>query len=162
MINKQKLWFLTLFCIILVLSAYYVAIPASSFSNLLPEKETESSTVNTTIEDSLMVLRVTDEEETLNEINELEKSLLDTTVSAEDKNNAYEKLQILNTNKGKENALESLILKEYNIKSFIKIKDDNISVTISSKDNSYEKANKIIRTIQNEFKEKKYITVKYQ
>lgn len=162
MINKQKLWFLTLFCIILVLSAYYVAIPASSFSNLLPEKETESSTVNTTIEDSLMALRVTDEEETLNEINELEKSLLDTTVSAEDKNNAYEKLQILNTNKGKENALESLILKEYNIKSFIKIKDDNISVTISSKDNSYEKANKIIRTIQNEFKEKKYITVKYQ
>ena len=76
-----------------------------------------------------------------------------------EKNNAYEKLKNINFNKGKENALETLILNTYNLKSFIKIKDDQINVVISSKDGSYKDANNIIRTIQNEFTEKKYITV---
>ena len=87
---------------------------------------------------------------------------LDKEKNAEEKNDAYERLQTINLNKGKEDALESLILKTYNLKSFIKIKDDQINVVISSKDNSYKSANDIIRTIQNEFTEKKYITVKYQ
>ena len=68
----------------------------------------------------------------------------------------------INLNKGKESAIESLILKTYNLKCFVKIKDDTVSITISAKDNSYESANNIIRTVQSEFDEKMYITVKYQ
>ena len=164
MINKQNLWFLTLFSIILVLSAYYVALPGENLSSLIDNKHSESDKVNTNISenDILATLRVENDETILSEMEDLQSTLLDAKASAEDKNNAYEKLLNINLNKGKESTLESLILKTYNLKSFIKIKDDKINVTISAKDNSYESANNIIRTIQKEFDEKMYITVKYQ
>ncbi|NLL01690.1 MAG: SpoIIIAH-like family protein [Mollicutes bacterium] len=164
MINKQNLWFLTLFSIILVLSVYYIALPGEKLSSFIAEKETQSDKVNTSISDSdvLASLRVEDDEQVLNDMTDLQKTLLDASVSAEEKNNAYEKLLSINLNKGKEASLESLILKTYNLKSFIKIKDDKISVIVSTKDISYEKANNIIRTIQKQFDEKMYITVKYQ
>jgi stage III sporulation protein AH len=165
MINKQKLWFLTLFTIILVLSVYYVAMPSKTLSNLLKndnEVTSTKSTVKVNEEDALAALRIESDEEVLKEMTDLQTTLLDNKTSAEDKNNAYEKLLAINLNKGKESSLESLILKTYNVKSFIKIKDDQINITISSKDGTYEKANNIIRTIQKEYSEKKYITVKYQ
>ena len=164
MINKQNLWFLTLFSIILVLSVYYIALPGEKLSSFIAEKETQSDKVNTSISDSdvLASLRVEDDEQVLNDMTDLQKTLLDASVSAEEKNNAYEKLLSINLNKGKEASLESLILKTNNLKSFIKIKDDKISVIVSTKDISYEKANNIIRTIQKQFDEKMYITVKYQ
>lgn len=165
MINKQKLWFLTLFSLIMILSVYYIALPDASLSKLLDNNETQSNKVDSaTIEegDSLATLRIEDDEKILSQISELQDTLLDKDKDVEEKNNAYEKLKIINSIKGKENQLEDLILKTYNLKSFIKIKDDNIEVTISSKNNSYKDANNIIRTIQKEFKEKKYITVKYQ
>jgi stage III sporulation protein AH len=164
MINKQKLWFLTLFSIILVLSIYYVAMPNESFNNIIKKEQTSSSKSKVSIneDDALAALRVEDDESVLAEIGKLQDTLQSAKSTTEEKNNAYEKMQSINLNKGKEDSLEELILKTYKLKSFIKINDDKISVTISSKDGSYEKANKIIRTIQKEFTEKKYITVKYQ
>lgn len=164
MINKQKMWFLTLFSLILVLAVYYIALPETSLSNLIePEKiSSDSSKVTIDESDSLATLRVEDDETVLAEMDELQKKLLDDSLNAEEKSNAYDKLVSINLNKGKENSLETLILNTYNLKSFIKIKDDQINITISSKDSSYKKANDIIRTIQKEYAEKKYITVKYQ
>lgn len=164
MINKQKLWFLTLFSIILILAVYYTVLPQESLTNLIKSEVTNSESVNIDIndEDVLATLRIADEEQVLNEMNELQETLLNENTNAEEKNNAYEKLKSINYNKGKENALETLILKTYNLKSFIKIKDDQINVIISTKEGSYKDANNIMRTIQNEFEEKKYITVKYQ
>ncbi len=164
MINKQKLWFLTLFSIILVLAVYYTILPENSLSKIIESenKTSNASSVEITPDDALATLRIADEEEVISQMNALQDTLLDEQTNAEDKNNAYEKLKSININKGKEDSLETLILKTYNLKSFIKIKDDQINVTISSKDSSYKNANDIIRTIQNEFKEKKYITVKYQ
>ncbi len=164
MINKQKLWFLTLFSIILVLAVYYTILPEDTLSKIIESenKTSDVSNVQITPEDALATLRIADEEETLSQMNELQSDLLSETTNAEDKNNAFEKLKSINLNKGKEDALETLILKTYNLKSFIKIKDDQINVTISAKDNSFKSANDIIRTIQGEFQDKKYITVKYQ
>lgn len=164
MINKQKLWFLTLFSLILVLSVYYIAMPEASLSSLIESEKTSSEKTETKIDDndSLATLRIEDDEAVLKEMNELESKLIDKNSNAEEKSNAYEKIQNINYNKGKEDALEKIILDTHNIKSFIKIKDDQISVTLSSKKSSYKEANNIIRTIQKEFKEKKYITVKYQ
>lgn len=164
MINKQKIWFLTLFSIILVLAVYYIALPEASLSSLIESNNSTSNMVSdkTNEDDILSALRVEDDEMVLSQMEELQKLLLDDKTNADEKNNAYEKLQSINLNKGKEDALEQLILKTYNLKSFIKIKDDQINVTVSSKKGSYKDANDIIRTIQNEFKEKKYITIKYQ
>lgn len=164
MINKQKLWFLTLFSIILVLSVYYIAMPSATLTSLIEPQKTTSEKSETKIDenDALATLRIEDDEATLKEMNELEEKLIDKTVSAEEKSNTYEKIQNINYIKGKEAALEKIVLDNHKIKSFIKIKDDQIIVTISSKKSSYKEANNIIRTIQKEFKEKKYITVKYQ
>lgn len=164
MINKQKIWFLTLFSIILVLSVYYMALPESSLSDLIEYKPSTSDKVSSTIDESdiLATLKIQDEEEMLSEISSLQDTLLDSTVSAENKNNAFEKLKNINLTKGKEDELEKLILNTYNLKSFIKIKDDQINVTVVAKENSYKTANNIMRTIQNEFEQKKYITVKYK
>lgn len=164
MINKQKLWFLTLFSIILVLSVYYIAMPSATLTSLIEPQKTTSEKSETKIDenDALATLRIEDDEATLKEMNELEEKLIDKTVSAEEKSNTYEKIQNINYIKGKETALEKIVLDNHKIKSFIKIKDDQIIVTISSKKSSYKEANNIIRTIQKEFKEKKYITVKYQ
>lgn len=164
MINKQKLWFLTLFSIIMVLSVYYIALPQKTLSTILNSENSKSELSKSTIkdEDVLATLRIEDDETVLKEMDELQNVLLNADIKADEKNNAYEKLLSINLNKGKEDALEDLILKTYNLKSFIKIKNDQINVTISAKDNSFESANNIIRTIQKEFSEKKYITVKYQ
>lgn len=164
MINKQKLWFLTLFSIILVLSVYYVSIPNENLSNLIKSNgvTSDKTTIKTNSEDNLAALRVSNDEEVLAEMTKLQETLLDTTASSEDKNNAYEKLLSINLTKGKEATLEELVLKEFKIKSFIKINGDKISITIPTKDGSYEKANQIMRLIQKEFDKKQYITVKYQ
>lgn|SRR5574344_1612928 len=164
MINKEKIWFLTLFSIILVLAVYYVAMPSKTLNSLVKKEEQTSNETKVSVneEDALAALKAEDDETVLKEMNELQSTLLDSKASTEEKNNAYEKLLAINLNKGKESELEELILKTYKLKSFIKIKDDQINVTISSKDGSYEKANNIIRTIQEKYTEKKYITVKYQ
>lgn len=164
MINKQKLWFLTLFSLILVLAAYYIAIPENSLSSLIESENTKSSATNINIEenDALATLRIADDEEVLSQMENLQSVLTDSKSNADEKSNAFEKLKNINLNKGKEDTLENKILNKFNLKSFIKIKDDQINVTISSKEKSYKNANDIIRTIQEEFKEKKYITVKYQ
>lgn len=164
MINKQKLWFLTLFSLILVLAAYYIAIPENSLSSLIESENTKSSATNINLEenDALATLRIADDEEVLSQMENLQSVLTDSKSNADEKSNAFEKLKNINLNKGKEDTLENKILNKFNLKSFIKIKDDQINVTISSKEKSYKNANDIIRTIQEEFKEKKYITVKYQ
>ena len=162
MINKQKLWFLTLFSIILVLSVYYVALDEDNLTKLIPSNTYTSESLNVKEEDTLSALRVENDDQDQKVIAELQDILLDQTVSVQEKNNAYEKLKGINSTKGKENKLESLILKTYNLKSFIKIKDDQISVIISSKNSNVTDANNIIRTIQKEFDKQMYITVKYQ
>ena len=162
MINKQKLWFLTLFSIILVLSVYYVALDEDNLTKLMPSNTSTSETLNVKEEDTLSALRVENDDQDQKVIAELQDILLDQTVSVQEKNNAYKKLKGINSTKGKENKLESLILKTYNLKSFIKIKDDQISVVISSKNSNVTDANNIIRTIQKEFDKQMYITVKYQ
>lgn len=162
MINKQKLWFLTLFSIILVLSVYYVAMDEDTLTKLMPSNDATSETINVKEEDTLSALRVEEDDQNQKVIAELQNILLDQTVSVEEKNNAYERLKGINSNKGLENKLESLILKTYNLKSFIKVKDDQINIIISSKNSNVTDANNIIRTIQKEFDTQKYITVKYQ
>ena len=162
MINKQKLWFLTLFSIILVLSVYYVAMDEATLTKLTVPNNSTSEVIKAEEEDSLSALRVQDDDEEQKTIAQLQDILLDQSVSAEDKSNAYDKLQAINKTKSKEEKLETLILKTYNLKSFIKIKDDQISVIISSKNSNVTDANNIIRTIQKEFDKQMYITVKYQ
>ena len=168
MINKKSLWFLTLFSLILVLSIYYITMPSellltTNTSNLLNE-EKEQEEVNVDIEESdlLVTLRVESDEEMTSEIEELQLILTNTQSSVDEKNKAYEKIKELNDVRGEEEKLETQIKETYKLDSFVKIKNNQIQVTINSSEHSNNLANNIMRTIQSNYNESKYITVKFQ
>ena len=78
MINKKKLWFLTLFSLILVLSVYYITMPSelllTNNSNYLKvETPSENIEETITVEESeiLTAMRVESDEELLKEIDSL-------------------------------------------------------------------------------------------
>ena len=99
MINKQSLWFLTLFSIIIVLAVYYVALPNNTLATI---SEIDSKdTISIEESDSLAALRVENDELTETTMNELQSILLDEKSTLEEKNTAYEKIKNINTNKGK-------------------------------------------------------------
>jgi len=89
MINKQSLWFLTLFSIILVLAVYYVSMPNVSLSKLtsttISEKQDEA-TISIEESDVLAALRVESDEAVLADVSELQSILLNETASTEEKN----------------------------------------------------------------------------
>ena len=161
--NKQNLWFITLFSIVLILSIYYISIP----NNLLEEYTSSSGDSNNTSEvvneSSILVsLRVQDDEETLNTINELNTILLDKNKSKEEKNTAYESLKIINETKGLEEQIETMLKDEFKYDSFVKISKDQINIVISSSEHNKDIANNIIKKVQSMYNTKKYITIKFQ
>ncbi|MEG0799296.1 MAG: SpoIIIAH-like family protein [Bacilli bacterium] len=161
--NKQTLWFITLFSLVLVLGVYYVTMPNELLKskNILEKANKEIST-NVNKSDMFVFLRVERDEAIAKEMNNLEGILTSTTSSAEEKNNAFEELKLLNLVKGKEEFIEEKILNKLKIKSFVEIKDDQIKVVVSSKEHNTTLANNIMRTVQEEYDEKMYITVKFQ
>lgn len=164
MINKQNLWYITLFTLIIVLAVYYIAMPDNSSLKEMENSVKEENKVVTTVSESteLVALRISADEEMLKNMESLQTILLDETKTANEKNDAYESLVALNSIKGKEEALEDILLKEFGYNSFIKINDDQISVIIENKEHSKEIANKVMRRIQEEYDTSKYITVKFQ
>lgn len=163
MINKQSLWFLTLFSLVLILGIYYVTMP----NDLLKTEETLEKvngevTVDVTESDMLVALRVERDEELSDSMKELQEILISIDSTNEEKNNAFEELKLLNLTKGQEQKIEEKILKEFNIKSFVEIKNDQIKIVINSKEHDASLANNIMRSIQGEYKEKMYITIKFE
>ena len=153
MINKQSVWFVTLFSLILVLSIYYVTMNDNSLASILENTNTTTTTslpVNSEIEESslLVSLRVEEDEAVLEEMENYQSVLLDTTTTTEEKNNAYNSLMALNQKKADEEKIEKTIKETYQLDSFAKVKDDTISITIASSEHSTTLANNIIRTVQ--------------
>ena len=93
---------------------------------------------------------------------ELKKIILDGSKSIEEKNSAYNKMKDLNITKGEEEKIENQILNTYKLKSFVRIKDGQIRVVLEGKEHNVELANNIIRTVQSNFDEQMYISVKFQ
>ncbi len=162
--NKQNLWFITLFSIILVLSIYYISMP----SNILEEYTSNTNNNNeTTVSEltpqtSLVALRVASDEELLNNINNLQNTITDKEKTVAEKNNAYEELMTLNENKGLEENIESKLKEKFEYDSFVKINKDQINIVISSSKHDKLIANNIIKEVQSMFDTKKYITIKFQ
>lgn len=167
MINKQNLWFLTLFSLILVLSVYYITMPNDLLTKAVTVEEDGSKQkekVKDTVEEvsSLTAMRVSLQEERQDVMDELQEQLTSDTVSSEEKNNAYERLKYLNSIQSKEEELEKKIKKEFKLDSFVKIDNTDVSVVCVSSKHDSKLANNIMRLIQSEYEEKMYITVKFQ
>lgn len=171
MINKQSLWFLTLFSLILVLSVYYITMPNELLltNNSYIDVEATSGTTNSdktnvTIEESelLVTMRVNLEDERSEQIADLRTTLTSEEKTAQEKNNAYEQIKYITNLNVQESALEETIKKEYGLDCFIKIDDDEVKVVAVKKDHDIKLANNIMKTIQNSFDNKMYITVQFE
>ncbi|MBE6151875.1 MAG: SpoIIIAH-like family protein [Firmicutes bacterium] len=169
MINKKSIWFLTLFSLILVLSVYYVTMPSelflsnnSDYTSKVEEENNPSSDVVDIQESSLLVaLRVESEEQMLNELEQLKGVINDVNTSIEDKNAAYDKMKSLNIIRGEEEQIEKQILEMYKLKSFVKINNSQIRIVIDSKQHDTTLANNIMRTVQSNYGNQMYISVKF-
>ncbi len=164
MVNKKNLWFLTLFSLILVLSIYYITMPDELLLTASTKKVIKDNTPEISVNDSdiLVSLRVDSDASMEKEIEELELILTNANTSVDEKNIAYDKIKKLNINRGEEEKLEKFIKEKFDLKSFVKIKDGNINITIKSTDKGNAEVNKIMRAIQETLDTKKYITIKFQ
>lgn len=173
MINKQNLWFLTLFSLILVLSVYYITMPNELLltNNNSYEKENDKKddkkteeTANIKVEESevLTAMRVNLEEERSAQKAELQALLTNNEKTTDEKNEAYEKLKQLNSITGQEETIESKIKEEHKLDSFVQIDSQQVSVVIVASEHDSELANKIMRTVQKEFTDKVYVSVKFE
>lgn len=162
MINKKNIWFLTLFSLILVLSVYYVTMPSELLLTSGLPLEEDSAKVSIEESEILTALRVEADEKLLEEIDALKLILNDSSASVDDKNEAFDKMKELNINKSKETELEKLVQEKLKIKTFIKMNKDQIKIIVDSKDHDVTLANSLMRLVQGEFDEKKYITVQFK
>lgn len=162
MINKQNLWFVTLFSLILILGIYYISIDDEVASVLKAEDNNKTNEVIEIDEsDILVALEVENDEEKQTLMEEYQDILLDNESTLEEKNVAYENMQKLNNSKAEEDKIKNLIKEKFSLNSFVKIRDNSISIVISSNEHNNEKANSIIRSVQELYEEEMYITVKY-
>lgn len=161
MINKQNLWFVTLFSLILVLGIYYVTMGDETLSVLAGENNI-SKEVSVKESDVIVALQVDRDEAVLKEMNEYQSILLDDTATIEEKNDAYNALQALSNSKTECEKIKKLITEKFKFDNFVKIDGDAVSITIAAKDHNKEIANNIIREVQNLYDKQKYITVKFE
>ena len=163
MISKQNLWFLTLFSLILILGVYYVTMPTDLLSRVENIVEDNTQKVVGVEEESMLVaMRVNLEEERQETITTLQKELTSDKLSTEEKNNIYEELKYLNEVQGTEEKLEKKIKKNLKLDCFVKQDNNNIEAVCVSNEHDEKKANDIMRLIQDNYKSKKKITIKFQ
>lgn len=163
MINKQSIWLLTLFSLILVLSVYYITMPSEFLEAASKETTKNEEKVIVTEENEIIsALKVENDEERSKKITELQTILTSDVATSEEKNNAYEELKVLNIMKGKEDEISTKIKDEYEVENFVKIKDDQVRVVIIKDSHDSKLANDIMNLVQKNFDSKMYISVKFQ
>lgn len=161
MINKQNLWFVTLFSMILVLGVYYVTLADESL-NIAKITENSSPVISISESDVLTALRVANDESNLELVSMYESILLDNDASLAEKNDAYDNLQNIQDNMSKTEEIQKIIKEKFSLDAFIKIASDQINITIDGNNHDTELANNIIREIQTKYDSQMYITVKFE
>lgn len=162
MINKQNLWFITLFSLILILGVYYISMPKDSLEVFKENNEAVMGSVDITESDVIVALKVEAEEDMIKQMENAREVLLNESSTASAKNEAYEALQELNTQKGKILEIEKKIKEKFGIDCCAKIDGNKINIVLSGEDKGNEFANNIIKEVQSLYENQMYITVKFQ
>ena len=81
-------------------------------------------------------------------MSELQDKITSSSSTSEEKNIAFEELQVLNLAKGKETYLEDKIKNNYKINSYVEINNDKIKITVSSTEHNKKIANDIMRSMR--------------
>ena len=162
--NKKNLWFLTLFSLVIVLSIYYVTMPAdllAASTNSKKNNSKEQITLETEEKDSIAALKIEDTSKTDDMLNELQEKLTDTKTTSEEKNKVYEQIKTINTNSGLEETLEKKIKEKFSCETFAKVEETSVKIVVDKCKNSKKLANNIMRLVQEEFDNKMYISVQF-
>jgi len=173
MVNKQGLWFLTLTSLALVLSVYYITMPNellltnnSSFLNEenVTNEVSSDSVSNILVEESKVItsMRVELEEERMLLMSELQDKLTNSNLTVDEKNEVYEDLRYISEISTIEETLERKIKDEFKLDSFVKIEDDIVDVVVSSKNHDRGLAVNIMKSLQEEFDDKMYISISFK
>ena len=162
MINKKNLWFLTLFSLVLVLSVYYITMPKELLLTNNGDITEDTTKVNIEEANIIETLRTEDNATTLESIDELKNVISSVDISVEEKSAAFDALKLLNQLSSKEELLEEKVKNTLGLDSFIKIDGDQIRVVVDSEEHNSTLANNIMRTIQESFDTKQYISIQFK
>jgi len=169
-INKQGLIFLTLTSLILVLSVYYVTMPnellLTTNSSYIKEENSNLEKVDNNkviIENTstLEAMKSIHSDERIKVIKELNNKLINKDLSVEEKNNIYEEIKVINKLETMEEDIMNIIKKEFDLDSFVKVKDDVIEITINSNKHDTNLVAKIMTSIENKYSNM-YISVSFK
>lgn len=165
MINKQGLLFLTLTSLILVLSIYYVTMPnellLTNNSAFVSNENKEDVKVSINNDNTIATMKTILNTEREEELTKLKNKLMDKNLGMDEKNNVYEEIQSMNKIKGMEEKIEKILKEEFNLESFIKVKNDVIEVTIKKEENDKNLTVKIMSRIEKEYPNM-YISVTFK
>lgn len=164
--NKQNLWFVTLFSLILILSVYYVTMPNDLLLTVNSNYETGDSdeVVSVVVEEAEIIsaLRITKEEERVSLQSDYQTVLTNSESTTDEKNEALEMIKSLNEQASLENSLEKKLKNNFSLECCVEVDSSSIVSTCLSSNHNNSLANNIMRSIQEEFDSNKYITVKFE
>ncbi|ASS98899.1 MULTISPECIES: SpoIIIAH-like family protein [Geobacillus] len=180
MLKKQTVWLLTMLSLVVVLSVYYVTAPKNMnnspafTANQKTEKTTDQPSVaveeakkpsasGETGDDLFTALRMKIEDERSRLRDELNAIVASANATAEEKNEALDKIEKLQALSEKEATLETLIKSKGGYEDVLVRADDNqVRVTIKAKQSSAKSANEVIHMVKKEIPDAEYVTVEFQ
>lgn len=189
LLKKQTVWLLTMLSLVVVLSVYYLTAPEENAADLTSTEEQKESKTESEIEskdekekdkeketstdesgssvtiasgDEFEALRmqIEDERAKLNE--ELTVKMGDTDLSAEERDEAYAKIEQLSETKVKENIIENLIVAmDYNA-ALVRVDGTDVKVSVKADKQTKTEANNIIRLVRKEVENAQNVVVNFQ
>jgi stage III sporulation protein AH len=189
MLKKQTVWLLTMLSLVVVLSVYYVTTPEGTNENVAfvnqqkeeaneleeqPTKtndeakvtveEAEDGKVTSSIaSDELFAelrLQIEDERNRLRE--ELNAIVASADATAEQKSEAFDKIQKLADISEKEAVLETLIKSKGYEDVLVRVDGEEVRVTVKAEKHSKPAANEIIQLVKKEIGEAQNVAVEFQ
>jgi stage III sporulation protein AH len=183
LLKKQTVWLLTMLSLVVVLSVYYITTPEQKSNDLAAVEEKaneetagteESSAEETASEDGETVisgvasdemfetLRMQMEDERSRMKEELTNVMASTDLSAEERNEAKDKIDQLNDVAQKEVLLETLIKAMDYEDVLVRADGEKVRITIKSKDHSPSAANEIIQMVKGEIPQLQVASVEFE
>ena len=166
MVNKQNLWFVTLFSLILVLSVFYITMPGEELLapviNEVDEERETQATVQVKESELITRLRVERDDARSSKVEELQKIINDSDSEKEARDRALSRLKTINETKAKEEQLENKLKEAHEQSAFVGIDEDDIRVVMEKDEHNAKLANQIMRLVQKEFKTPVNISVRFE
>nr|WP_279663416.1 SpoIIIAH-like family protein [Ectobacillus ponti] len=142
--------------LVVVLSVYYVTTPDSPRSNVAStveqaaKKGASKETAKSSGSDMFVDLRLQMDDQRSAMKAELRDMMTSGTATAEQKNEAYQKIQQIQEMEAKEKLLETLIKSKVSKDALVRAESNSVKVTLKSEKQSASEANTIIQLVRGE------------